>query len=93
MRLMLKFAIPVDKGNAAVKDGTLAKAIEGLMQQVKPEAAYFTLIEGQRGGLVFFEQNDSAMLPKINEPLFAVLDAEIEIIPVLNADDLKRGLA
>jgi len=93
MRLMLKFSIPVATGNAAAADGTLGKAIEGLLAQVRPEAAYFTLVIGQRGGLIFFEMADSTMLPKINEPLFAALDAAIEIQPVLNADELKRGLS
>ena len=93
MRLMLKFTIPVAKGNAAAADGTLEKAIAALMEQVKPEAAYFMLADGKRSGLVFFEVADAAMLPKINEPLFAALDAAIEIQPVMNADDLKRGLA
>ena len=93
MRLMLKFTIPVEKGNVAAADGTLEKAIAGLMTQVKPEAAYFMLADGKRTGLVFFEQADAAMLPKINEPLFAALNAAIEIQPVLTADDLKHALA
>ena len=93
MRLMLKFTVPVEKGNAAAADGTMEKAIAGLMEEVKPEAAYFMVLEGKRAGLVFFEATDAAMLPKLNEPLFAALDAAIEIQPVLNADDLARGLA
>ncbi len=92
MRLMLKFTIPVEKGNAAAADGTLEKAIAALMEKVKPEAAYFMLDGGKRAGLVFFEQSDQAVLPTINEPLFAALDAAIEIQPVLTADDLKRSL-
>jgi hypothetical protein len=92
MRLMLKFTIPVEKGNKAAADGTLERAIGALMAEVKPEAAYFMLDQGQRAGLVVFEQTDAAALPKINEPLFAALDAAIEIQPVLTADDLRRGL-
>jgi hypothetical protein len=30
--------------------------------------------------------------PAIAEPLFAGLNAEIEVIPAMNADDLKKGL-
>jgi hypothetical protein len=93
MRLMLKFTIPVAKGNAAAADGTLAQAFEKLVDQVKPEAAYFTLVDGKRGGMVFFDKADAADLPAINEPLFAKLDAAIEIVPVLTAADLKRGLS
>ena len=51
------------------------------------------MIDGKRGGMIFFEENDSARLPQINEPLLAALDAAIDIVPVLSLDDLKRGLA
>jgi hypothetical protein len=93
MRLMLKFSIPAERGNSAAKDGTLGQTIENLVKATKAEASYFTMIGGRRGGMIFFEENDQARLPKINEPLLAVLDAAIEIVPVLSLDDLKRGLA
>jgi hypothetical protein len=92
MRLMLKFTIPVEKGNAAAADGSLGAAIDALIEQVTPEAAYFTLEQGKRGGMVIFEESDQARLTAINEPLFARLDAAIEIMPVLTIEDLRRGL-
>jgi uncharacterized protein involved in propanediol utilization len=49
IRLLLKFTIPVAKGNAAAADGTLGAAIEALIEQVKPAAADFTLEQGKRG--------------------------------------------
>jgi hypothetical protein len=93
MRLMLKFTIPVDKGNETMADGTMAPAVEALVKTVNAEAAYFTVLDGERAGLVFFEESDQARLPDINEPLFAALDAYIEIVPALTLEDLKRGLA
>jgi hypothetical protein len=93
MRLMLKFSIPVERGNAAAKDGTLGRAIENLLKATKADAAYFTLIGGKRGGMVFFQDDDATRLPQINEPMFAALDAAIEIVPVMTPDELKRGLA
>ncbi len=93
MRLMLKFTIPVERGNAAASDGTIAKAIEELVADVKAEAAYFMLLDGKRAGLVFFEETDQARLPWINEKLFGRLDVEVEIMPALTLDDLKRGLS
>jgi hypothetical protein len=92
MRLMLKFTIPVDKGNEALADGTMAPAIEALVKKVNAEAAYFMVLDGERAGLVF-EESDQARLPDINEPLFAALDAYVEIVPALTLEDLKRGLA
>jgi hypothetical protein len=35
---------------------------------------------------------ESSELPAIAEPLFMGLNAEIEVIPAMNADDLKKGL-
>ena len=56
MRLMFKFRIPVEHGNRAEKDGTLNQAIDDLIKATNPEAAYFTMLDGERGGLIFFEE-------------------------------------
>lgn len=93
MRLMLRFTIPVEAGNEAFAEGKVGRIIEDLVKKVNAEAAYFTLLDGDRGGMIFFEEADQAKLPEINEPLYAELEASIEIIPVLTLEDLKRGLA
>ena len=92
MQLMLKFSIPAERGNRAVKDGTMGQAIDNLIKATKAQACYFTMIDGKRGGMIFFEESDQARLPQLNEPMIAALDAAIEIVPVLSLDDLKRGL-
>jgi hypothetical protein len=92
MRLMMKFTIPVKRGNEAAKDGTLQQAIGSLVKAANAEAAYFHMIDGERGGYIVFEEADQAQLTRLNEPLLAALDAAIEIVPVLSLDDLNRGL-
>jgi hypothetical protein len=42
--------------------------------------------------MIFFEMKDSADIPVIAEPLFIGLAAALEFVPVMNPDDLKRGL-
>jgi hypothetical protein len=54
MRLMMKFVIPVERGNATAKDGTQMKALESLLKATNAEAAYLTMIDGERGGLYLF---------------------------------------
>jgi hypothetical protein len=93
MRLMLKFTIPVETGNRTAKDGSLGRAIEALVAETDAEAAYFTLQDGRRAGFVFFQVEDQAQLAKINEPFFAAVDAEIDIVPALTLEDLRKGLA
>ncbi len=92
MRLMMKFTIPVERGNEAAKDGTIWPAIENLVKATNAEAAYFTVIDGERAGYIFFEETDQARLTEHNEQMFAALDAAIDIAPALTLDDLKRGL-
>jgi hypothetical protein len=36
--------------------------------------------------------NDASDIPRIAEPLFAGLNAKVQLLPVMNADDLKKGL-
>jgi hypothetical protein len=92
MRIMLRFRIPVERGNQAAKDGSLASTIEALLAARQPEAAYFHTEDGQRAGTMVFDVADVAELPQIAEGLFSKLNAAVSFEPVLNADDLRRGL-
>jgi hypothetical protein len=93
MRMMLKCTVPVEKGNETFKDGSLGKTIEALMNKLKPEAAYFCPMHGKRTGMLFFDLAEPSQIVETVEPLFSNLDAEVEILPVMNADDLRKGIA
>jgi len=92
MRLMLRFTIPVEKGNEAAADGSLADAIKDLVEQLNPEAAYFHLQDGMRAGTIYFQESDQARMAVINEPLFAKLNAAIDIQPAVSLDELTGKL-
>jgi hypothetical protein len=36
--------------------------------------------------------NDASDIPGIVEPLFAGLNAKVQLLPAMNAEDLKKGL-
>jgi len=93
MRMMLRFTLPVEKGNQAFKDGSLGKTMESVMTKLKPEAAYFAPLDGKRSGMLFFDIAEPSQIVEVVEPLFLNLDAAVEIVPVMNAEDLKKGLA
>ncbi|MGD8866931.1 MAG: hypothetical protein PVI01_04865 [Gemmatimonadales bacterium] len=92
MRTMLRWTVPVEKGNQAIKDGSIGKTIEALTEELKPEAAYFLAEDGKRAGMLFFDMADPAQIPQVAEQLFLNLDAAVEFVPVMNADDLRRAL-
>ena len=93
MRMMLRFTIPVENGNQAFNDGALRKVVEALMTKLKPEAAYFAPLDGKRGGMLFFDITESSQIAEAAEPLFLNLNAAVELVPVMNGDDLRKGLA
>ena len=92
MRMMLKVSIPVEAGNRGVKEGILAKTVMGFVEQMKPEACYFTPADGKRTALFFFDLADPTMLPTAVEPFFENLNAEIEMSPAMNLDDMRVGV-
>lgn len=92
MRMMLRVRLDTAKGNEAIKSGTLPKVIAGFMERAKPEAAYFTVDNGQRTGFFFFDMKDSSQMPPLAEDLYMQLGAELHFTPVMNGDELKAGL-
>jgi hypothetical protein len=93
MRVMLRAHLDTQISNEALKNGTLQKTMQSMTERLKPEAAYFGPSEGGRSCTFVFDMQDSSLLPTIAEPLFEGLGAKIEIQPVMNSEDLQKGLA
>lgn len=91
MRFMITFRIPMDKGNAAIKDGSLPQTIQSILEELKPEAAYFGEIEGARGGYLVVNMDDASQMPAFSEPLFLGLGATIKAHPVMVPEDLEKA--
>ena len=92
MRVLLKAQMDVAAANEAVKSGAIGKALQEVMQQLQPEAAYFGPSGGKRTAFIFFDLKDPSQIPLVSEPFYQITQASVEIIPVMNADDLQEGL-
>lgn len=91
MRVLVKVELPVEAGNAAATDGALGRTIQSILDEQKPEAAYFLASNGKRSGLLFIDLKDASDIPAIAEPWFLAFNAGIEIQPVMRPEDLKKA--
>ena len=92
MRTMVRITIPAEAGSQALKSGRMPQIVNESLTRLKPEAAYFTADRGNRVVYFFVDLKDQADMPSIAEPFFQELNATVEFQPVMNADDLKKGL-
>jgi hypothetical protein len=87
----MKVTLPHAKFNAAVKDGTVSQKMQRIMAEIKPEAAYFTEFNGHRTAVLIVDLADASKIPALAEPWFLTFDADVQIHPVMTAEDLGRG--
>ena len=93
MRFLVKATIPIEAGNQAIKEGTFSTAVQAVMEALKPEAAYFFEENGHRTALLVVDMQEVSQIPRIAEPFFLRMNAEVRFHPVMTAEDLaKAGL-
>jgi hypothetical protein len=92
MRMLLRVQMDTEAANRMAADGSLEKAMTSMFEQLKPEAAYFSPEDGNRSAYIVFDMQDPAQMPVIAEPLFQGPHAKVSFSPVMNLDDLRKGL-
>jgi hypothetical protein len=91
MRMIVYVSFPVEPFNAAVRDGSAEAKMKRILDEVKPEAAYFTDRHGQRSAVLILELEDASQIPAIAEPWFLLFGAGVEIHPVMGPQDLASA--
>ena len=93
MRVMAKVTMPTDSANKAIQDGSIGKLMQGAAERWHPEAMYFTTFDGQRTAFMVFDMQDTSDIPPFAEPFFQGLGATVELSPVMDTQDLQKGLS
>jgi hypothetical protein len=92
MRMMMKVKMDTEAGSRAIADGSLPQLMQETLGQLQPEAAYFGPENGVRTAFIVFDLQDPSDLPRISEPFFSKMKANIQMFPVMDRDDLQKGL-
>jgi hypothetical protein len=74
-----------------MKAGNFAGRIQSIMEELKPEAAYFTEIDGMRTALLIVDLPDASHIPALAEPFFIGFNASVRFHPVMLAEDLMAA--
>jgi hypothetical protein len=91
MRFLVKIKIPTVAGDRAVSDHHFGPKMHAVLKEVGAEAAYFTTVDGHRGGYILVNMTDASQMPAIAEPFFLWFNATVEFLPVMMAEDLEKA--
>jgi len=93
VRFMIEFSVPTPQGNDVVRSGKIERVFRKLGEDLKPEAMYFYPDAGVRAGCMFIQTDNPSLCVSIGERLWFGLQAHVKVTPVMNAEELGKGLA
>ena len=91
MRMLMNVKMPHEPFNTLVRQGKLGVLMGRIIDDIKPEAVYFTEQDGKRGGILIVDVKDPSKVPSIAEPFFLHFNADCSFHIVMSPDDLKRA--
>lgn len=91
MRILMKATFPHAEFNAAVRDGSAGRKIGRVLEELRPEAVYFTEDDGKREAILIVNLDDPSKIPALAEPWFLTFNADVRFRIVMTNDDLRKA--
>ncbi len=91
MRMLLQVKMPHEPFNAMVRNGTAGRKLQEILQETKPEAAYFTEHDGHRGAVLIVDVADPSKVPALAEPWFLSFNADVQFHIVMTPPELEQA--
>ena len=88
----MRWEMPTEAGNAALEDPKFGDKVQAMLKDMKAEAAYFTTLNGHRGGYIVINMDDASQMVAMAEPVFFGFKAKVKFIPVMLPQDLAKGM-
>ena len=63
MKVLMKVTMPHEPFNTAVRDGSVGQKMKRILDELKPEAAYFVEFVGKRTGILVVDLADASKIP------------------------------
>ena len=91
MRFIARVTLPIQQGNQFCRDKEMNRKMETILSEVRPETVYFGVENGQRTLFAIVTCEHSHELPRLAEPFWLGLQANVDFIPVMNQDEFKKA--
>ena len=91
MRMLLTVTIPHEPFNTLVREKKAGTILQRILEEIKPEAAYFTEQDGTRGAVFVIEVAEPSRVPSFAEPFFLNFNADCRFRLVMSPEDLARA--
>jgi hypothetical protein len=91
MRMMMMVEFPLEPFNSAVRNGTAGATMKKILDDAKPEAAYFGERDGKRGGVLIVDVAKPSDVPRLAEPWFLSFNAEVKFRVAMTPEDLAQA--
>lgn len=91
MRMLLNVTVPHEPFNTAVRNGTAGELLGRILEEIKPEAVYFTEQDGQRGATLVVNVESPSQVPALAEPWFLNFNADCKFRIVMGPEDLQQA--
>jgi multimeric flavodoxin WrbA len=89
--MLMLVQMPLEPFNTAVKNGSVSGKMKQILDDIKPEAAYFSERNGKRGGILVVNVDSPSDVPRLAEPWFLTFNAEVEFRIAMTPEDLGRA--
>jgi hypothetical protein len=91
MRVMLTVTLPIEPFNTAVRNGTAGEMMNRIIEDSKPEAVYFTELDGNRTAVLVIDLERASQIPKFAEPWFLNFHGNCQFRIVMSPEDLAQA--
>lgn len=91
MRMILNARFPHEPFNTGVKKGWVGEKLMQYIEDTKPEAVYFTEVDGFRTAVMVVDLDSPTQMPFYAEPLFLMFNADVEFHPAMTPGDLREA--
>ena len=91
MRMIMMVEFPIEPFNTLVRNGNAGPTMKKIIDDAKPEAAYFGEQDGKRGGILIVNLNGPSDVPRLAEPWFLNFNAEVKFRVAMTPEDLAQA--